>query len=64
MISQSFGLWGSFSVKKRGEEPNGENILYSDRKILENEAELCNDKIKDHTDCQECGEDYLFYDEG
>lgn len=37
-----------------------EKYLYSDRKILENEAELCNDKIKDHTDCQECGEDYLF----
>lgn len=39
-----------------------EKYLYSDRKILENEAELCNDKIKDHTDCQECGEDYLFID--
>ena len=25
-----------------------EKYLYSDRKILENEAELCNDKIKDH----------------
>lgn len=30
-----------------------EKYLYSDRKILENEAELCNDKIKDHTDCQD-----------
>lgn len=26
-----------------------EKYLYSDRKILENEAKLCNDKIKDHT---------------
>ena len=28
--------------------------------LLENEAKLCNDEIEDHTDCQECGEDYLF----
>ena len=27
--------------------------------LLENEAKLCNDEIEDHTDCQECGEDYL-----
>lgn len=30
------------------------------QEILENTADLCNDEIKDHTDCQECGEDYLF----
>lgn len=37
-----------------------EKYLYSDCKILENEAEFCNDKIKDHTDCQKCGEERLF----
>ena len=30
------------------------------QEILENTADLCNDEIKDHTDCQERGEDYLF----
>lgn len=30
------------------------------QEILENTADLCNDEIKDHTDYQECGEDYLF----
>lgn len=28
--------------------------------ILENTAQLCKDKMEEHTDCQECGEDYLF----
>ena len=30
------------------------------RETLENTVDLCGDGIKDHTDCQECGEDYLF----